>query len=259
MITHYYIEYPTMEKHDNEISKDRLFEQQFNQVKNFAFDQQVTDVFPDMIKRSVPGYDTILKSIAMYCMQYATKNSNIYDLGCSLGAVAVTAAIATKEKTCQIIALDTSAPMVKKCQSIIEKKQLTSKVDVQQKDIVKAEIINASVVISNFTLQFIPKTNRMDVIRNIYQGLNPGGVFILSEKFKSHQCDDEFLIEHYHAYKKINGYSNNEIQAKRQALKNVLIPDSQLEIKERLEKAGFTKVVKWFQCFNFASFIAIKS
>lgn len=247
-----------MEKHNNQNLKDTLFEQDFETVKSFAFDQQVTNVFADMIKRSVPGYDSILKSIAMYCMQYGKDNSNIYDLGCSLGAVAITAAAATKEIDCQIIAVDTSSPMVKNCQSIIDEKKLNNKVTVLQQDIVNLLIKNASVVISNFTLQFIPKDQRLNVVQGIYHGLNTGGIFILSEKFTSDESSDNFLIEHYHAYKKLNGYSNKEIQAKRQALKDVLVSDSQLEIGNRLKSVGFTKVFQWFQCFNFASFIAIK-
>ncbi len=244
---------------DKNNRKDTLFEQQFESVKSFAFDQQVTEVFADMIQRSVPGYDSILKSIAMYCMQYAQDGSNIYDLGCSLGAVAITAAQATKSIDCHVIAVDTSEPMVKNCQHIVNEKGLTNKIDVRLDDINMMEITHASVVVSNFTLQFIPKDSRLAVIEKIYQGLNSGGIFILSEKFTADGNKDEFLINHYHAYKKLNGYSNKEIQAKRQALKDVLIPDSLLEIESRLQAVGFTTVIKWFQCFNFASFIAIKN
>jgi len=243
---------------ENIINQDKIFEQQFESVKSFAFDQQVADVFADMIKRSVPGYDSILKSIAMFCMRYAQKNTNIYDLGCSLGAVAVTAAIATKDKNCHVVAVDTSQPMLRKCQEIINRNQLSDIIKLVNEDICQLKMNNASVVVSNFTLQFIPQTGRLKVIKNIYHGLNPGGVFIISEKFKSDKDNDDFLIKHYHAYKKLNGYSNKEIQRKRQALQNVLIPDTLEEIKSRLSSAGFSPVIKWFQCFNFASFIAIK-
>jgi len=238
--------------------EDKLFEQQFQSVKSFAFDQQVTDVFADMIKRSVPGYDSILKSIAMFCMQYAQEDSNIYDLGCSLGAVAVTAAIATQDKACHVIAVDTSAPMLEKCQSIIKTKKLSHRIELLNQDIVSMDITNASVVVSNFTLQFIPKEQRLSVIKKIYDGLKPGGIFILSEKFKGDDESDEFLIKHYHAYKKLNGYSNKEIQRKRKALVDVLVPDSINDIEKRLNTVGYHKVLKWFQCFNFASFIAVK-
>ncbi|MCF6288124.1 MAG: carboxy-S-adenosyl-L-methionine synthase CmoA [Proteobacteria bacterium] len=247
-----------MEKYTLENFTDKIFAQEFEAVKSFAFDQQVADVFADMIKRSVPGYDAILQSIAMYCMQYGRDNSNIYDLGCSLGAVAITAAVATKDIKCQIIGYDTSKPMIEKCQKIVKKKQLQDKITIQQQNIVTISIENASVIVSNFTLQFIPKEQRLPMVEKIYQGLNQGGVFILSEKFDDDDVNAEFLIQHYHAYKKLNGYSNKEIQAKRQALKDVLLSDSQSEIENRLKSAGFNTVIKWFQCFNFASFIAIK-
>jgi tRNA (cmo5U34)-methyltransferase len=247
-----------MENLNNENNKDRLFEQQFASVKSFAFDQQVTDVFTDMIRRSVPGYETMLKSIAMYCMRYAQNNTTIYDLGCSLGAVAITAAEATKDKDCHIIGVDTSKPMLQKCQNIIDGKKLNKKITLNNADIATLIMSNASVIVSNFTLQFIPKQKRSQVVENIFKGLNAGGVFILSEKFKGCNDSDSFLIDHYHAYKKINGYSNKEIQSKRKALQDVLVPDNIIEIKNRLTSAGFTKVIKWFQCFNFASFIAIK-
>lgn len=247
-----------MEKQNYKTKQDQLFEQQFESVKSFAFDKQVVEVFADMIKRSVPGYDTILKTIAMYCMQYAQEDSRIYDLGCSLGAVAITAAKSLTAKNIEIIGVDSSLPMLQKCQQIIKAENLVDKIQLVQEDIRDLEIAKASVVVSNFTLQFIPQSYRMGIVRNIHQGLNSGGIFILSEKFKGEESKDEFLINHYHAYKKINGYSNKEIQRKRQALKDVLLPDSISDIENRLKSAGFKTVIKWFQCFNFASFIAIK-
>ena len=183
-----------MENLNNENNKDRLFEQQFASVKSFAFDQQVTDVFTDMIRRSVPGYETMLKSIAMYCMRYAQNNTTIYDLGCSLGAVAITAAEATKDKDCHIIGVDTSKPMLQKCQNIIDGKKLNKKITLNNADIATLIMSNASVIVSNFTLQFIPKQKRSQVVENIFKGLNAGGVFILSEKFKGCNDSDSFLI-----------------------------------------------------------------
>ena len=51
------------------MEKDLLFSEAYSEIKAFAFDQKVVNVFPDMIKRSVPGYDTILKGIAMLAMK----------------------------------------------------------------------------------------------------------------------------------------------------------------------------------------------
>ena len=62
----------------------------------------------------------------------------------------------------------------------------------------------------------------------------------------------------HHAFKKANGYSDLEIAQKRTALENVLVPETEAENIQRLKKAGFQSVHKWFQCFNFISLVAGK-
>ena len=179
----------------NQQNKDTLFEKQFESVKAFAFDEQVAEVFTDMIQRSVPGYETILKSIAMFAMKYTRENSNIYDLGCSLGAVSVTIAKAIEKKNCTIHAIDTSEAMIKRCQAIVNKENLDEQIVVHQDDILKHKLENASVIVSNFTLQFLPQNQRQKAIENIFAGLNNGGIFILSEKVSGCNATDDFMID----------------------------------------------------------------
>ncbi|HHJ81072.1 MAG TPA: carboxy-S-adenosyl-L-methionine synthase CmoA, partial [Candidatus Tenderia electrophaga] len=59
-------------------------------------------------------------------------------------------------------------------------------------------------------------------------------------------------------FKKANGYSELEISQKRSSLENVLIPDSLPQHHQRLKEIGFKQSNTWFQCFNFASILAIK-
>ena len=66
---------------------DRIFAQPLAQVPDFAFNEDVVRVFPDMIKRSVPGYPTIVENLGVLAAQFAQPNSVLYDLGSSLGAV----------------------------------------------------------------------------------------------------------------------------------------------------------------------------
>jgi tRNA (cmo5U34)-methyltransferase len=62
----------------------------------------------------------------------------------------------------------------------------------------------------------------------------------------------------HHAFKRANGYSALEIAQKRNSLENVLIPETLASHRQRLQSAGFSSVDVWFQCFNFASLVAIK-
>lgn len=236
--------------------KDTLFKNSFRQVKSFAFDDQVVRVFPDMIKRSIPGYETILRGIGMFAMRYVKPNSCVYDIGCSLGAVALTVdKVLDDSFPCSIVAIDSSKPMVREFRKTLEIKPTGHDIDVRLGRIQNEKISNASMVVSNFTLQFISEIDRVHVLNNIYQGLNQGGVFVLSEKIKSNQ----FLIDHYHGYKKINGYSDQEIMRKRNALEKVLVPQSKQEWDTALKNSGFSTVELWFQSFNFVSWLCVKN
>ena len=68
------------------MKQDQLYAKFNPQLDAFRFDEQVVEVFDDMIERSVPGYRTILAMLTPLATRYATPKSHIYDLGCSLGA-----------------------------------------------------------------------------------------------------------------------------------------------------------------------------
>lgn len=242
-----------------EISQDNIFASPLLETTEFVFDKNVVDVFPDMINRSVPGYSTIINLIGILAQQHAKANTRLYDLGCSLGAATLSMRHHITEDSCEIISVDNAAAMIERFNKILQRD--TSKTSVQTlcSDIQDVDINNASVVVMNFTLQFIPLLERKNIIAKIYAGLNKGGCLILSEKLAfEDEKENDIQIDLHHAFKKSNGYSDLEIAQKRNALENVLIPETKETHIKRLKETGFTQVLPWFQCFNFASFIAIK-
>lgn len=233
---------------------DNLFAKPLAQVPAFAFDEAVTSVFPDMIRRSVPGYGNILQLLGVFAQQYAQPHSKVYDLGCSLGA----ATLALRHKipdTCQIIAVDNAEAMVKGCQENMAADLSPVPVEVLLDDVQNVPIENASMVVLNFTLQFLPPPNRVNLLKQIFNGLRPNGLLILSEKVLLTSDIQPNLHLHF---KSANGYSNLEIHQKRTAIENVLIPDTIETHLNRLQNIGFTQTELWFRCLNFASFMAIK-
>jgi tRNA (cmo5U34)-methyltransferase len=238
---------------------DNLFAQPLKQVTDFRFDDQVADVFPDMISRSVPGYEYILNIIEKLAKRYAKPNQRIYDLGCSLGAASLAAAHGAGSNA-DIYAIDNSAAMLARCQRYIRQFSHASKIKLFENDVTHIDIDNACMVIMNFTLQFIDKDRRDDMINRIYQGLNPGGILVLSEKIRHQdQAADELLIDLHHEFKRQNGYSELEISQKRAALENVMQLNTFDEHQQRLLDAGFSSVALTQQQFNFCSMVAIKA
>ncbi|XQW86293.1 carboxy-S-adenosyl-L-methionine synthase CmoA [Thalassotalea piscium] len=238
---------------------DLIFSKKQSQLKDFTFDQQVVEVFPDMISRSVPGYNTIIDTIGRLSQQYVTDHSNIYDLGCSLGAATLAMRKAILADNCHIIGIDNSPAMVDRCKMHVNAFKGKTPVEIIEGNILDVEIKNASMVVINFTMQFIEPEFRRQLINKIAEGLNPGGLLLLSEKItNSNPVCDQLLIDLHHDFKRANGYSELEIAQKRTALENVMKPDSLDTHITRLSDAGFSHMAPWFQCFNFFSLVAIK-
>ena len=241
---------------------DRIFAQPLVQVPDFAFNEDVVRVFPDMIKRSVPGYPTIVENLGVLAAQFAQPDTVLYDLGSSLGAVTQALRRHVRNEGCSVIAVDNSSAMVERCREYLNAQnsmfQELLPVDVIEGDILGLEFKPASVVALNFTLQFIAPELRLGLLTRIHGALVPGGALILSEKLRFNDDQEHALLTDLHiAFKRANGYSDLEIAQKRSAIENVMKPDSLEEHRQRLLAAGFSRVVPWFQCLNFASLIAL--
>ena len=239
--------------------KDAIYSQALDKIADFAFDDNVAAVFPDMIQRSVPGYSTIIAMTGVLAERYAQDGSRCYDLGCSLGASTLSISQHIEGKQCRIIGVDNSEAMLKRCRDLVDASPYSPTIDLVCSDINDVCFEDASVVVLNFTLQFIPVEQRAELLKRIADGMRKGGILILSEKILfEDQHLQELNTDLHHAFKKGNGYSDMEISQKRSSIENVLIPETIQCHEDRLRDAGFQNIDVWFQCFNFASLVAIK-
>ena len=234
--------------------KDEVFKEKI--TKQFEFDESVASVFDDMLNRSVPYYQEMLNLTTTFAKEYIEDGDTIYDLGCSTATTLLHLAKHTNTKL-NLIGIDNSKAMLERASNKAD--AFGIKIDFLESDIFDAQISNAKVIISNYTLQFIRPLQREKLIAKIYDGLEEGGVFIFCEKVLS---DDKKLnklfIDEYYEYKKTQGYSEYEIAQKREALENVLIPYTMAENAKMIENAGFSHFDCLFKWLNFSMFVAIK-
>lgn len=241
------------------MSRDDIYAEAQGTVGEFVFDARVANVFGDMIQRSVPGYATTISTISELAARFVRPNTKVYDLGCSLGAATLAMRHNITAEGVEIVAIDNSAAMVERCQLNVDTDSAATAVSVREADVLDVEISNASLVILNFTLQFIELEQRLVLLQKICAGLNPGGKLVLSEKVLLPDAYlNELNIDLHHRFKKAHGYSDLEIAQKRSALENRLMPETVDQHKSRLAEAGFARADVWYQCFNFVSLIAVK-
>lgn len=239
--------------------RDAIYAKPYAELGNFTFDDKVADVFPDMINRSVPGYATMVHTIGRLTARFAQPGTSLYDLGCSLGAATLAMKQNTQVEGCHIIGIDNSPAMVERCQNHVDAFRGATPVRIECANILDIEFVPCSVVVLNFTLQFIEPELREELLERIYAALRPGGLLVLSEKVREdNPQSDQVLIDLHHDFKRDNGYSELEISQKRAALENVMRLNTLPEHLKRLERVGFQHVQNWYRCFNFTSSFAIK-
>jgi len=231
-------------------SADDVYREPRPHIVDFAFDETVAGVFPDMIRRSVPGYETVIPLSALLAARYVRDGSRVYDLGCSLGATTLALTGQLEDTSCDIIAVDNSAAMIERAK---QERTWDPRVRFVLDDVRETEIRDASVVLMNYVLQFIDPRQRLELLTRIHAGMLSGGALILSEKVAG---ETEFDTVHAD-FKRANGYSELEVSQKRTALENVMVPETLDTHIERLESAGFGNFAVWFRCLNWVSIIAI--
>lgn len=203
------------------MAKDTLFNTDAS-PQPFQFDERVAAVFPDMIKRSVPGYNDIILQIKKLAGRFIQADSHAYDLGCSLGAASLAMSYGNQQRGVEIVGVDNSAAMLKQCQRNIDGFKTATPISLYQKDILSINFKPLSMLVLNYTLQFIQPQERTPLLKKIYAAMLPGACLLISEKIHfNDEKINQLMIELHHQFKRDNGYSELEISQKRSALEKV--------------------------------------
>src|SRR5210317_2445430 len=90
-----------------------------NPDEPFRFNAEVAAVFPDMLRRSIPGYEASLEAIGSLAARYVRAGTRCYDLGCSLGAASLAMRQGIRAEGCRIVAIDNAPAMIERCAEVI--------------------------------------------------------------------------------------------------------------------------------------------
>lgn len=225
----------------------------------WEFDASVTDVFDDMLERSIPQYSVMREAVYELAIRYAQIGTAVVDLGCARGG-AIAQLVEKLGSANRFVGVETSAPMLSACRERFKEEIAEGYVVVLDLDL-RTEYPStfASVTLCVLTLQFTPIEHRMQIVHNIYKNTQPGGVLLLVEKVLGNAAElDQAFVETYYDHKKRNGYSNDEIERKRLSLEGVLVPVTAAWNEELLRSAGFARVDCFWRWMNFAGWVALK-
>ena len=213
--------------------------------------------FDNHIDQSIRGYSTLHDDIVKMSRYFVEDDTYVVDIGCSTGKTLAAMYEQNKDFAGNAIyrGIDYAdgfvADMDKRCEEY-------PALWLTQEDVRDYDFDNCSLITSIFTLQFMPRKDRQEVLNKIYQGLNPGGAFIFSEK--TYSCSpkvQDMLTFMYYDFKR-ESFDTEDIMNKEQTLRNMLRPNTWSELNAMLSEAGFTSVQTFWQNHLFVGAIAIK-
>jgi tRNA (cmo5U34)-methyltransferase len=218
--------------------------------KPFSFDT-ITN-FDNHILQSVPNYDLMFNSILRLSDYFKDESKVIYDIGCSTGNLLRTFKKDNNYKG-KMVGIDVSRNLLPTNTREFEN------IDFVEHDLNTPYVFtNACIVYSMYTLQFLQREARQNIIRNVYNGLTDGGAFFICEKvYNERGIFQDMFTSTYYDYKKLS-FTEKEIFDKERSLRTMLKPNTQAENYNMLFNAGFRKIETFYKYFNFVGTLCIK-
>lgn len=228
----------------------------------WQFDKDVTDCFDDMLSRSIPDYNTMRDLTLRLSESFVKNNLTLLDLGCSNGInLDMFMRRYAKQLGGRYVGVDASKTMIDNARTRLSGYSKDCRVELYNSDATRFSFGNREydIVTSILTIQFIPVEKRPSLLGDVYRTLRGDGVFLMVEKIlQPVPVYDELFVDRYYSIKRDNGYSEEQIRAKKVALENVLVPNTHSGNIELLKGAGFKYVDTFWKCLNFEGYIAIK-
>lgn len=228
----------------------------------WKFDEEVAEVFDDMLARSIPQYEVMRESVTDLAARFinvaepAERPGRVVDLGASRGE-ALAPLVETYQRAVEYHAVEVSVPMLE----ALRHRWPGGGVQIHPFDLRGGypTVPPADVTLAVLTIQFTPIEHRQRILRDVWKNTREGGAFIFVEKVLGHDAEiDELMKRQYYDLKGKNGYSPQQIERKRLSLEGVLVPVTAKWNEELLRTAGFSAVDCFWRWHNFAGWLAIK-
>lgn len=219
---------------------------------------EVDEGFDKHIELSIRGYKELLSDIQKLASYFLQDGLGCVDIGCSSGKL-----LSLLHENCEF-APETSfvgVEIEKSFFSILQERQKNSQnLSFHLGDVRKFEFPQSSLVMSIFTLQFMPYEYRIEVLQKIYDALTPGGGFIFAEKLVSESPRIQEIRNSVYYEFKLQSFSAEDIIKKEHQLRHMLKPNTRDELIGMCEEVGFkrNRIDSFWQNHAFTGFVAIK-
>jgi tRNA (cmo5U34)-methyltransferase len=221
---------------------------------SWSFGGEVPAAFDSHVARSVPAYAEGQELIADIADQLVPPGGRVYDLGCSTGALTAQLAERLAPRRVEVIGVDREPGMIERAEI---RCAALSHVRFETSSLQELVFEPADMIVSYYTLQFVPLRARREILARIRAALVPGGTFALFEKVLASSARNQATADGaFLDWKRRQGFGEEEIAAKARSIRGVLAPLSPAENETMLRAAGFTELMSVFRWVLFEGLIA---
>lgn len=221
-------------------------------ASGWSFGGNVWRHFDQHIRASVPGYDLVHDTVLDLAQPFLGPGRRACDLGCSTGTL--TTRLANQFRGVEVVGIDIEPSMIAAAKRLSPHRPQYRADDVRATELPRLDFACAC-----YTLMFLPKHDRLDVLRRIFSSLRPGGGFVLTEKvLREDPAHEARCQRQHHAFKRRQGLTEHEIAQKAQSLEGQLLPLTDHENVALLSQAGFGEVQLVSRSACFDSWLAVK-
>lgn len=224
----------------------------------FEFDAEVASIFDSMAVRSIPMYEEVHKLHASLLRHKFLPGAHVLDVGSSTGRLfrAIENQLGMPLCSTGLVctAIDSSVSMMERLRKEFPYvRTLVSNIHRTAPLYLKADVTYAL-----YVLQFVPKEGKSRAYDWIVDSLKPGGVLVLGQKEEYpdvvYSGDAQ---EEYYRFRRDNGYSQEEIDAKTVALAGSMWPVPAEELVEEFSSRGvfLVETTRWLQ---FSTLVGVK-
>jgi len=227
----------------------------------WEFGADVTDVFDDMLARSIPEYERMRELTTDLARRFLRPQTTVLDLGTSRGE-ALARLRPSQHADTRFVGVEISTPMIAAARDRFDG---YGNVTILEHDLRSGlptfggYAADVSVVMAVLVVMFTPIEYRMRLVDQIRASLADGGAFIFVEKVLGGTAEtDQLLVDAYYDTKREQGYTEEQIQRKRLSLEGVLVPVTAAWNEHMLTAAGFRTAECFWRSLNFAGWIALR-
>jgi tRNA (cmo5U34)-methyltransferase len=228
-----------------------------NNVKDFSFAHHAAK-FRNHIGSSIPGYKTgLIPACISLSRRFVQRGTTVLDIGCSTGhtLASIRRANQAARPDVNYVGIDIEPNFREQWDRLEAFNLRYEEADAR----IYRRYDNLSVIMSAFTVQFIPEKDKTALLRRAYNGLVAGGALIIAEKTlaETSRVQDAMTFPYYD-HKLKNGFTEKDILDKERQLRGQMMLWTERELRRALHRAGFEDIQPIWRSHMFVGYLALK-